>query len=347
MLPARPKTSVPGPRSSVLNPSTLDPRPSHSPLVTIAIPTYNRAGSYLPQALRSALGQTYSNLDIIVSDNCSTDSTKAFVTSVRDPRLRYFRHDVNIGSTPNSNFCIEQAKGKYLLILHDDDLIDDDFIDSCIRAVNGAADPGIIQTGTRLIDPEGTVLWDVPNLAAGLSIDGFFREWFSGQVPIYLCQTLFNTRRLREIGGFKSRHNCYDDTMAVLLLAAKYGRVGVSEVKASFRSHGDQSALATNITEWCDDSLDLLCLMRDLAPENKDEVFKEGLRFFSRANYGRASAAKSPWRRLVAIMKVMRYFNYRQLPSLSLFLHILHGTPLYNMFRFIKRSALRPLHSNS
>ena len=105
----------------------------------------------------------------------------------------------------------------------------------------------------------------------------------------YLCHTLFNTQRLKEIGGFKSKHNCYDDTRAVLLLAAKYGRVGVREVKASFRSHGDQSTFATNITEWCEDSLDLLGLLRDLAAENKDEVFKEGLRFFSRANYCRAS----------------------------------------------------------
>ena len=80
------------------------------------------------------------------------------MTGIADPRLRYFRHDGNIGSSANQNFCVEQAKGKYLLILHDDDLIDDDFVESCIRAVNGVADAGIIQTGTRLIDSEGNVL---------------------------------------------------------------------------------------------------------------------------------------------------------------------------------------------
>ena len=257
----------------------------------------------------------------------------------RDPRLRYFRHDVNIGSTPNLNFCVELAKGKYLLILHDDDLIDDDFIESCIQAVNGVSDAGIILTGTRVIDSAGTVLGEVPNLAAGLPVDAFFRKWFSGQTPIHLCHTLFNTQRLRQIGGFKSKHNCYDDTMAVVLLAAKYGRVDVREVKTSFRMHGDQRGLATNITEWCEDSLDLLNLMRDLAPQNKDEVFREGLRFFSRANYRRVRrSSNSPFQRFIATFQVFRHFKFRQLPSHRHFLAILNGSCLYDVLRHVKRN---------
>jgi glycosyltransferase involved in cell wall biosynthesis len=319
-------------------PSTLNSHPS-SPLVTIAIPTYNRADSYLPQALKSALNQTYPNLEIIVSDNCSTDNTQAFVTGIADPRLRYFRHNVNIGSSPNQNFCVEQASGKYLLILHDDDLIDDDFVESCIRALSGAEDAGIIQTGTRLIDSQGKPIGDVPNLAKGLSTDAFFRKWFSRQVPVHLCHTLFNTQRLREIGGFKSKYNCYDDSMAVVLLAAKYGRVDICEVKASFRMHGDQKGVATNITEWCEDSLDLLNLMRELSPANKNEVFREGLRFFSRANYRRVRrSSNSPFQRFIATFQVLRYFKFYQLPSHTHFLAILNGNRLYDVLRQVRRN---------
>ena len=56
------------------------------PLVTIGIPTYNRADHYLREALTSALSQTYANLEIIVSDNCSTDSTQTLVKGLPDPR---------------------------------------------------------------------------------------------------------------------------------------------------------------------------------------------------------------------------------------------------------------------
>jgi glycosyltransferase involved in cell wall biosynthesis len=67
------------------------------PLVSIAIPTYNRADCYLRQSLESALRQTYPKVEILVSDNCSGDDTEEFVTGIADRRLKYFRHERNIG----------------------------------------------------------------------------------------------------------------------------------------------------------------------------------------------------------------------------------------------------------
>ena len=316
---------------------------STSPLVTIAIPTYNRAESYFPSALQSALSQTYSNIEIVVSDNCSNDHTQAMVRAIKDPRIRYFRHDPGIGQKNNYNFCFEQAKGSYVLLLHDDDLIDDDFVSSCMHATEGTAGVGIIRTGMRTIDAHGDIIAQVANDVVGLPLDAFFRRWLAGKTPIYCCNTLFNTHRLREMGGFTSRHFCYPDTMAIFRLAAQYGRIDIPDVKASFRFHGDQAGFARKISEWCEDSLDLLHLMCDLAPQSKKEILKQGVRRFARGNYDRATCARSPWERAVATMKVMRYFRYRQLPRISLVLQILDGTRLYNALRIMKRCAVRPL----
>jgi glycosyltransferase involved in cell wall biosynthesis len=63
------------------------------PLVTIGICTYNRADSYLGSALQSAVDQTYPNLEIVVSDNCSVDHTEELVQSFDDPRIRYIKHE--------------------------------------------------------------------------------------------------------------------------------------------------------------------------------------------------------------------------------------------------------------
>lgn len=311
------------------------------PLVTIAIPTYNRATSYLPQALESALRQTYQNIEIIVSDNCSTDHTRALVTGIIDPRVRYFRHEPGIGQKGNYNFCVKQAQGSYMLLLHDDDVIDEEFVSSCIEAATGAPDVGVILTGLKLIDTDGQVISHINNELTGGGIEALFHAWFSGKTPIYCCNTLFNTERLRQIGGFSSKHFLYADTFAMFRLAAYYGRIDVREVKASFRIHGAEGGFARKIGDWCEDSLELLRLMCDLVPENsKDWVRNEGIRFFANANYGRATAADSPWARLIAIMKVMRYFKYRQLPSVYLLIHSLRGTRLYDVLRFIKRRAL-------
>lgn len=316
---------------------------SACPLVTIAIPTYNRAESYFLSALQSALSQTYSNIEMVVSDNCSNDHTQAMVRAIKDPRIRYFRHDPGIGQKNNYNFCIEQAKGSYVLLLHDDDLIDDDFVSACMHAAGGTAGVGIIRTGMRIIDAGGDIIAQVANDVVGLPLDAFFRCWLAGKTPIYCCNTLFNTHRLREMGGFASRHFCYPDTMAIFRLAAQFGRIDIPEVKASFRFHGDQAGMSRRISEWCEDSLDLLHLMCDLAPQSRDLILKEGVRRFARGNYDRATCARSPWERAVATMKVMRYFRYRQLPRISLVLQILDGTRLYNALRIMKRCAVRPL----
>ena len=286
------------------------------PFVTIAIPTYNRADCYLRQALQSARNQTYSNLEIIVSDNCSVDDTEMVVTSIADLRLRYFKHPSNIGATKNFNFCLKEAKGEYFLLLSDDDLIDDDFVDISVKAIDGESDIGVIRTGIRTIDANGKVLGERLNMAGGYPTDAFFRAWFAGKAPVYLCNTLFHTKRLSELGGFGSKYNLYDDAIAHMVLAAKYGRIDVQEVKASARLHEAEMTFAADIHEWCEESLTLLDLMCELVSENRTLIRREGMQFFSRVNYFRARAVKSSLKRLIAYMIVFKMFNYRYPPSL-------------------------------
>jgi glycosyltransferase involved in cell wall biosynthesis len=166
------------------------------PLVTIGIPTYNRADSYLRQALESAVKQTYQNIEIVVSDNCSSDDTETLVKNFEDPRIRYFKQTENIGAYKNFNFCLQQANGTYFLILSDDDLIDNDFIDVCMKAANYSTDIGIIRTGTRIIDSQGGVVHTYTNDAAGLSTEEFFRGWFVSKTAFYPCSSLFNHLRV-------------------------------------------------------------------------------------------------------------------------------------------------------
>ncbi len=83
----------------------------HLPMVSIGIPTYNRADGYLRECIDSAIRQTYPNIDIVISDNCSSDGTADLVNGIDDPRIRYFRHEQNIGANNNFNYCLEQARG--------------------------------------------------------------------------------------------------------------------------------------------------------------------------------------------------------------------------------------------
>ncbi|MEH2436506.1 MAG: glycosyltransferase family 2 protein [Nostoc sp.] len=97
------------------------------PLVSVIIPTYNRP-EYLKQAIASAIKQTYQNIEIIVSDNCSLENPQALVASFDDSRIRFWRHQQNVGMIANQQHGFKMARGKYVASLHDDDIWNEDFL---------------------------------------------------------------------------------------------------------------------------------------------------------------------------------------------------------------------------
>ena len=102
--------------------------------VSIIIPTYNRAEK-LERAIRSALQQTYENLEIIVMDDASPDATPETVESFNDPRLRYIRQDQNQGPNENWRHGIEKARGDFFCILPDDDALAPEFAEKLVDAL--------------------------------------------------------------------------------------------------------------------------------------------------------------------------------------------------------------------
>jgi glycosyltransferase involved in cell wall biosynthesis len=91
-----------------------------SPKVTVIIPTYNRAG-VLYYALHSVLNQTFSDLEIYVVDDASTDETMALLESIDDPRVNYIRFETNRKSAAARNAGMEKARGEYIAFLDSDD----------------------------------------------------------------------------------------------------------------------------------------------------------------------------------------------------------------------------------
>jgi glycosyltransferase involved in cell wall biosynthesis len=92
----------------------------NNPLVSIIIPTYNRA-EYLDRAVQSALSQTYNNIEVIVVDDASTDNTAQVVRSFESEKLRYIRNEENIGAPRTRNRGLQEANGEFVNFLDDDD----------------------------------------------------------------------------------------------------------------------------------------------------------------------------------------------------------------------------------
>lgn len=107
-----------------------------APLVVIGIPTYNRS-ALLRRCVASALAQSHPRIQVLISDNASTDDTQAFCSDLQrqDPRVRYLRHPVNIGPTANFNAVFAQARGDFYMWLADDDWIDPEYVERCVAVL--------------------------------------------------------------------------------------------------------------------------------------------------------------------------------------------------------------------
>ena len=125
-----------------------------APLVSIGIPTYNRAAS-VEGAIRSALAQDHPALEVVVSDDASTDGTAAAVRALAaaDPRVRFIVQPDNLGHARNFQAVLDAAAGEWFMWLSDDDRLDPAYVTRCLAA---ARDGGhVAACGLARYDREG------------------------------------------------------------------------------------------------------------------------------------------------------------------------------------------------
>lgn len=131
---------------------------SRMPKVSIGLPVYNGA-RYLAETLESILAQTYTNFELIISDNASTDETEAICRSfaARDERIRYHRNAANLGLSKNYTRAFELSSGEYFRWATYDDLIAPEYLAKCVAVLD--SDPSVVLVHSRSsrIDEHGLV----------------------------------------------------------------------------------------------------------------------------------------------------------------------------------------------
>jgi glycosyltransferase involved in cell wall biosynthesis len=209
---------------------------SVQPLVTIAIPTHNRA-SYLREAIHSALNQTYRNIEVIVSDNCSDDCTGAVVRGFADPRLRYFRQEVNMGMVPNWNFCLKHAEGEFFVLLSDDDVLE---VAAIQRLLQRFDDPttSLVYSRVLYIDADSRPIarsGDSPSDEAGTT---FVKNCLLGKRCVLPSATLHRSDSARSVQGYPDIGTASDG--ALRLAVALEGTVRFCpETLVKYRIHSE------------------------------------------------------------------------------------------------------------
>jgi glycosyltransferase involved in cell wall biosynthesis len=130
-----------------------------SPLISIGLPVYN-GEKFVSIAIESVLAQTISDLELIICDNASTDSTEQICRhyAAQDERVRYLRNDENLGTSPNFNRAFREAKGSYFKWITHDDAITPDCIEKTLAMLRERADAVLCHSLVRLIDEVGDTI---------------------------------------------------------------------------------------------------------------------------------------------------------------------------------------------
>lgn len=128
--------------------------PIGSPFVSICIPTYNRP-HLLREAVESCLVQTFSDFEIIITDNSEGDDSARMICGLNEPRIRYHGNGGNIGATQSCEKALSMARGKYVKWLMDDDLIKPEFLAMTVAALENHPTAGVAMAPMDFIDAQG------------------------------------------------------------------------------------------------------------------------------------------------------------------------------------------------
>lgn len=166
------------------------------PLFTIATITYN-SSKWVRQTIESILASPYTDLEFIISDDCSKDETWNIIDEYNDPRLIKWRNEKNIGEYPNRNKVLNQAKGQYILYVDGDDILYGEALERLAKHIQFFPNAGSFW-GVGNIDIIVYPYQLSPLEAARL----LFLSPYFNIATIGLTETLFKVSALKEIGGF-------------------------------------------------------------------------------------------------------------------------------------------------
>lgn len=216
------------------------------PFISIIIPCFNRA-NFIEKAIQSALDQDYPNIEIIISDNHSTDGTNAILNKyLDDKRVKYFVNATNIGMIPNFKIATElRAQGDFICyVCSDDYLCNNKFISNSITLINKYPDISFVaaknctfynDTNQLLVDKTDHIFEN--EFLKGIDVFNNFAEWFApGWGGI-----LMNRNELIATSVFESKAQSLDYE-ANLKLMLQGNAAFINEPSYVFRRHSTQAS---------------------------------------------------------------------------------------------------------
>ena len=242
------------------------------PAVSVVIPTYNRA-LLLGRSIRSVLGQSYEDFEVVVIDDGSTDGTAEVVAGFRDRRIMYVPLARNTGAAAARNVGIRMARGKFLAFQDsDDEWLPSKLAKQMSAFGSGTERLGIVYSDMQLIRTDGDAnYFAAPSVLPGRLIDPATRFYQVHNLGIQ--SAVIKREYLEEAGHFNERLPAFEDLEMFIRLSR---RCAFRRLREPLVKYYDTQGISQNLhARWVSRKLILKLYYKELLTHNPVFLFNE------------------------------------------------------------------------
>jgi hypothetical protein len=261
--------------------------PVPRPKVSVLIPAYNGA-PFLAEAIESVLAQTLRDFELIVADDRSSDGSQDVAKRYceRDPRVRYYENERNVGCVRNINRLILESRGDYIKILIQDDVLSPDYLECCAAVLDAHRDVSLVTSFQRFMGQQSDVR-KLPTLPAIGKLDGrqvqrhllANSNWIGGETAVMI------RRSSLDVGLFNPDWVWQVDQDLWLRILGRGNLYVVPQILSYPRIHGQQGTVTLNkgYTFIREELLQLKTAFLapetygDFAPEDQERLYERHL----------------------------------------------------------------------
>jgi glycosyltransferase involved in cell wall biosynthesis len=246
--------------------------------ISIIIPSYNHA-HYIQQSIDSVLAQTFTDWELIIIDDASSDDSKALLKRVDDPRVQVYFHTENHGAHRTINEGLAKAKGDYLTILNSDDVYHPERLERLYQVAQGC---DFVATDIDLIDSVGKITessddtytqawldWHNNLKQNYLQTGNFFTCLLEGNFLITTSNFFFHRRVWERLGGFADLRYMHDYEFSLRVMKAGFSAMFLPETLLSYRLHDSNTIREAPLQAIQENARMLLQQLPDLPTEQE------------------------------------------------------------------------------
>ena len=218
-----------------------------NPKISIVLPAYKKR--FLANSIQSILNQTYKNYERIIVNDCSPEDLDSICNSFVDDRIQYYKNSNNMGGKDLIkcwNHCIQYATGEYLILASDDDIYEEEFLETMVELSQKRPEVNLIRSRVQIIDSKGKVIKKENKLPEFITQEEYIYRRIQNGFNMCVPNFMFKLSTFIKEGGFYSLPSAWHSDEVTSIKMSRKGVLNTQNILFNFRMSGENISSITN-----------------------------------------------------------------------------------------------------